>query len=359
MGDGFDLSFRSINTLPFPGPSGHDIPWGIRLMPGARLNTGWFFAELRLEGGAAYDGTTPIQANYFLSQPSGAISDKAPLTWVYRPTDPNDPLRGNFGFRSASIGARFLEDFQIRLGRHRFEQTEYENLFTNNAYSAQYNYANVTIPLHWIGAEIRYDRRRPNENLRQLLFSAGVEYGADKTVLGMAQGLFTYAFEPGASAPRLTLTAYGAIRSNPQPDTGPRLPDPGITSGQGLGLLFDYGIFTGGAALTHRYGSSHDSLGIEATDERSAATILLDVHPGDWRFRGAISFLNRANASDSFFPSIGQNETHTELTVNYQPIEGLMLTAGYRGAYGGVTTHMGFVGIQTSFQHLFPFPQTN
>ncbi|MCE9625039.1 MAG: hypothetical protein K8R69_06245 [Deltaproteobacteria bacterium] len=358
MGDGFEYRLNSLSILPFPAPEGQShIPWGIRLSPNLRLNVSDFFADLRLEGGAAYSGATPIGANYFETNPSGAISADAPASaWVYQPKDANDPLRGNFGIRSLSLGYRFGSDFQIRLGRHRYEQTESERLFMANSFSPQSNYANVTIPLHWLGGELRYDRRRTDSELRQLLFSVAGMNGADGTILGMAQALTTVAFTRAANAPRLTLTAYAAVRSNPQPASGP-IADPGLTHGEGFGIQFDYDIFTAGTAFSYRWGSSHNDLGLEAADERNVATLLADLHPRNFRFRGAVSFLDQQRTTDAAHePRVARNETHLDLGASWLPVEGVQLTLGYRGAYGNnFAAHMGYLGVLTTFQGTVPF----
>lgn len=358
MGDGFEYRLNSINVLPFPAPSGTaEIPWGLRLSPNFRLNVGGFFADVRLEGGAAYAGATPLGANYFESNPSGAISADAPASaWVYQPRDANDPLRGNFGIRSLSIGYRFGGDFQIRVGRHRYEQTESERLFMANSLSPQSNYANVTIPLHWLGAEFRFDRRRDSEILRQTLLSAGVMNGADGTILGMGQGLLTLGLGEGANVPRLTLTGYVSLRSNPQPPTG-TIPDPGITHGEGVGLTFDYDIFNAGVAYSTRVGSSHNELGLEAQDERGAMTLVADLHPRYFRFRAAYSLLEQQRTADAAVdPRVAREENHLDLAASVLPVEGLQLTLGYRGAYGDAfAAHMGYVGVITTFQGSVPF----
>lgn len=358
MGDGFEYRLNSINVLPFPAPAGAgEIPWGLRLSPNFRLNLGGFFADVRLEGGAAYAGATPIGANYFESNPSGALSADAPASaWVYEPRDATDPLRGNFGIRSASLGYRFGRDFQIRLGRHRYEQTESERLFMANSLSPQSNYANVTIPLHWLGGEFRFDRRRDDEILRQTLLSAGVMNGADGTILGMGQGLLSLGLGEGANAPRLTMTAYVSLRSNPQP-TGGTIPDPGITHGEGFGATFEYDMFSTGVAYSTRVGSSHNELGLEAQDERGAFTALADLHPRYFRFRAAYSRLEQQQTADAAVtPRVAREESHLDLGASWLPVDGLQLTLGYRGAYGDAfAAHMGYVGVITTFQGTVPF----
>lgn len=362
MADGLEYRLTSINVLPAPAPAEPEeagIPWGIRLHPSLRLNLADFFTEFRLEGGAAKAGRTPIGLNYFESNPSGSLSDRSPLgAWVYEPKDDQDQLRANFGIRTLRFGYRLNPDVQFSFGRHRYEQTESDRLFMANAFSPQAKFAELSLPLHWLGGELRYDRQREAETVRQLLVSGAVQYGADSTVLGMGQFLTALAFAKGPKAPLLTLAAYAGVRSNPQPEEGPPLADPGMTHGEGFGLTLDYGIFTGGIAYGRLFGSSRDDTGSESTGERGVGTLLLDVHPGDFRFRGALSFLSRADAEDATSaPPSGQNETHTELTVGYQPVKGLNLALGYRGAYGqeDFATHMGFLGVQTSFKGEIPF----
>lgn len=351
-----ELRFNSTSVLPFPAPEGSEIPWGIRMLPGARLNVKDFFLDFRLEGGAAYNGVSPIGANYFFSQPSGAMSDAGSGgAWVNRPDDPESPMRGNFGVNSLSAGFRFARDFQIRFGRFRYEQTEGELTTTANTFIGQSNYANVTIPLHWLGGEFRWDRRREDGAVRRLLLSAAAMNGADETAMGVFQGMITLGLGEGSAAPRLSLHAHGEVRSNPQNEDR-TLTDTGLTHGEGLGIYFDYDWFQAGYNFNYRFGSSHESLRLENTDERHQNTLFVDFHPDRWRFRGAISFLNQAQAHDAgLHPATARTETHTEIYAGYHPVDGLLLAVGYRGIYGDEGgTHMGFLGIRTSFNGVIP-----
>jgi len=133
--------------------------------------------------------------------------------------------------------------------------------------------------------------------------------------------------------------------------------DVGITHGEGFALQFDYGIFTGAFAFSHSYNASHDPAGLFVTDERTVGTLMADLHPGNFRFRGAASFLSRAKGNDvDTTPPIGQNEFDTELTAGYRIVDGLVVSLGYRGAYGaGPANHMAFLGLATSFQGTVPF----
>lgn len=356
MGD-FEYRLTSMTVGAFPAPQGASIPWGLRASPSLRLNVDNFFTDLRLEGFVGYDPLTPIGAHYFDASPSSTISDQAPVSAVaYQPSGTSDPLRAYFGIRQFTLGYRFTPDFQIRFGRNRYDQTESDRLLMTNSYTWQSQFADVVVPLHWLGGELRYDRVRPSESTRQLLFSAGAWNGAGDSVMGMGQGLATFAFAEGANAPRLTLTAYLALRHNPQPFNAPPLVDPGFTHGEGFATQFDYDFFTGSVGFSHSSNSSHNATDLHITDERSVATLLTDFHPGNFRFHGMLSFLSRAQARDAdLSPPIGQNEVDTEVTAGYRLVDGLVLSAGYRGAYGPIANHMGFLGLATSFNGRIPF----
>jgi len=359
MGDGIDYRLDGISVLPGPAPAEGPIPWGIRLTPGLQLNVGGFFTEFRLEGGAGQGTTTPIGANYFDSVPSSSLSDKVPVSaWVYAPKSDEDLFRANFGIRSLNVGYRFTPDFFIRFGRYRYDVTEHQRLLMANAYSGQSKFSYITIPLHWLGGEIRYDRRRGDETVRQLLFSASSMYGADNTVLGVGQGLVSFALNQDPHPPLLTLTAYGSVRSNPQPTSGAPYPTPGLTHGEGFALQLDYGIFSGIAGYAHRDGFSVDDLGREIVETRDGLDIILDLHPGDFRFRGALAFLNRGQGKDvGLTPATGQTEIDTEISASYSIVEGLQVSAGYRGAYSsdGRSSHMAFLGLLSTFHGTIPF----
>jgi len=359
MGDGFEYRLSSQSIGAYPPPEGSTaFPWGFRPTPSARLNIGNFFADFRLEGFAGYDPTTPLGGHYFDASPSSTISDRSPASaWVYTPSSDKDNLRGYFGIRQFTLGYHFTPDLQLRIGRTRYDQTESDRLMMANAYTWQTQFADLVIPLHWLGAELRYDRVRPSDTLRQLLFSAAAWNGAGDSWMGMGQGLASFAFSDASDAPRLTATAYAAFRHNAQPATGPALSDPGNSHGEGLALQFDYGIFTSALAFSHSGNTSHDAGGLQLLDNRDIASLMLDFHPGNWRFRGVASFLNQAKASDLVAaPAHGLSEFDTELTVNYRIVEGLVASLGYRGVYGeGQSNHMGFLGLTTSFQGSIPF----
>lgn len=358
MGDGLDYRLDGIFSVPFPAPEGGNIPWGFRLSPGLQLNIGGFFTEFRLEGGAAEARQTAIGANYFDTAPAQVMSDRVPVSaWVYQPRDDEDLFRANFGIRSFNVGYRFTPDFQIRFGRHRYDITESQRLLMANAYSGHAKFADVNAPLHWLGGELRYERRRNDETARNVLFSGGVMMGADNTILGMVQGLGAFALSAEPRPPLLTFTAFVSLRSNPQPLEGAPLSVPGVTHGEGFAMQFDYGIFTGITGYNHRSGHSWDDLGRESVDERDIFNLVLDVHPGDFRIRGALAYLNRQKGPDiGLTPPVGMNEWDTEASVGYEFVDGIMVNAGYRGAYGMERSdHMAFIGLLSTFRGNVPF----
>jgi len=361
MGD-FEYRLTSMSVGAAPAAQGATYPWGFRASPSVRLNIDNFFTELRLEGFVGYDPLTPIGAHYFDASPSSTISDQAPVSAVvYKPADAADQLRAYFGIRQFTLGYRFTPDFQIRFGRNRYDLTESDRLMMTNTYTWQSQFADVLVPLHWLGGELRYDRVRPTETARQLMLSASAWNGAGSSVMGMGQGLVTFALADGPNASRLTFTTYVSLRRNPQPATGPALQDPGFTHGEGFATQFDYDFFTSAIALSHSYNSSHSGPGLRVTDERTVASLLLDFHPGNWRFHGIASFLSRDQASDADNqPPKGQTEFDTEVTAGYRIVDGFVLSLGYRGEYGPIPNHMAFLGISTSFNGRIPFsPRPN
>ncbi|MFO1519980.1 MAG: hypothetical protein U1F57_10015 [bacterium] len=366
-----DFQFRlpSIGVLPFTTPpGGSGIPWGIRLSPGATLNLGGFTTELRLEGGASNFATTPIGFNFFDSTPSSTITDHAFANWVYQPRDPHDTLRANFGVRTFTLGYRFGEDFSIRIGRHRYDVTEVESAFMNSTdsaarsaaprlYGQETKWSHLNIPYGWFGGEIRYDRQRANESLRRFLIASSIINGADGGFFLNTQLLASFALAQGNDAPRITLAGDVAYRSNP-PTLVPDTSDPGSAHGESVGLLFDYGIFTGGLHYGHQYSSWVNRAGLDGSQERSSESLLLDFHPGSFRFHGVLSWLQRADgkAINPYDPPGGQSEIETELAAGYQVVNGLQFSLGYLGSFGPTqSAHLLFLGVQTSFSGRFPF----
>ena len=216
MGDNrLEYRLRSLNVGPLmESPEGH-YPWGIRLSPRLELhlNNG-FFAELRVEGGVAHEDRTPIGMNFFNSNPSSTLDERGPLVWRHVPDDRNDHWRYVGGLRNLVFGWRFNSRFSTRVGRFRFDQTEYERLFNpDHAWSQAINFARVNMRLNWIGAELRYDHQQNSGMLRRTLLSANITDNADGTVLSMSQGLLTFALNNESHPPLLTFTGYVAYRT--------------------------------------------------------------------------------------------------------------------------------------------------
>jgi hypothetical protein len=357
VGDGLEYKLVSWNQLPFNAPEGADLPWGFRLSPGARLNLGDFFSELRFEGGAARAATTPIGDNYFEATPSSTLSNKVFGCYVYTPTDAKDTQRANFCVRGLLVGYKFSPDFQIRLGRNRYEVTEYESMFMANSFGHTPHWANVYIPYGWLGGELRFDQKHEEGTFRRLMASAGIMNGADGGYLAILQGLSTIALSEEKSAPKFTLTAYGIIRGNPNV-TDPKITDPGSTNGEGFGIQYDHGLFSGGMGFNHQLSTWQTVAGLEGSQARDEVTTFANVHPESFMIRGAFSHLVRLdekgeNASN---PPQGLAESRLETTVSYLPVKGIQLSLGYIGAYSSnVTTHMGFLGALTTYEGLVPF----
>lgn len=356
MGDGFELRFPSNNMLGLPDPDGSALLGGTRFSPGARLNLGDFFAEFRVEGAFTNAQRTTIGSNLFDSTPSSSLARQSPMSlWEYEPSDDNDRLRANFGIRSATIGYRLAQDFNFRIGPHRYDITEAERLCMDNTFAPSCKFSFFSFPIGFIGGEFRYDRRRDTETVRQLMFSlSGMNTGFGGG-FGMVQGLATFALEPGATAPRFTLHAFAGLHSNPQPEEG-HLVDPGLTHGEGVGLQFDYSLFTGGFTYAHRDGHSLDEAGVGEDHRRDVLTTYLQVRPGDFLVRGTFSFLSRTDREGiSVDPPTGMTEPHTELFGGWRPIDGLLLGLGYHGVYGERPAHVAFIGVSTDLRLNLPF----
>jgi hypothetical protein len=357
MGDGFEYRLTSLNVLPFNAPTGADLPWGFRWMPSLRLSLSDFFAEVRVEGGAARAAATPIGDNYFETTPSSTLSAQAFGCWVYTPSDAHDTQRGNFCVRALNLGYRIGSDFQVRFGRSRYEVTEYEQMFMANAYAATPHFANLYIPYGWLGGELRFDQRRETETVRRLMFSAAMMDGADGGFLGIAQFYLGLGFGQGPHSTRLSLTAYAGLRSNPH-STDPDVVDTGMAHGEGAGFQFDYDFFSAGLGVAHQFSSWRNRAGLEPFQERGEGTFFLDFHPGSFRFRGSISDLFRADFQGryAFDPPSGQSEFKTEWLVGYHPVTGVLISLGYIGAFGAhLSENIVFLGVQTTYSNTIPF----
>ncbi|MFO1519960.1 MAG: hypothetical protein U1F57_09910 [bacterium] len=363
MGDGFEYRLTGWGQLPFNTPNGSpSLPLGIRLSPSARLEYSGFFAEVRLEGGAAQAATTPIGDNYFEATPSSTLSNHALGCWTYTPADANDTLRGNFCIRGLLAGYR-IGDFQFRFGRNRYEVTEYENMFMANAFGATPHWANLYIPYGWLGGDIRMDRQRENETLRRLMIGVSMMNGVDAGYLGMLQSTAVLALAPGNSAPRFTFTGYVGLRGNPPPNPpNPSVADFGMAHGEGLGVQFDYSLFTAGIGYNHQFSGWRTTAGLDGGQERSEETMFADLHPGDglsrFRFRGSFSWLQRTDmkGANPYDPPASQTEYRTEWTASWLPTNGLQISLGYLGAFGNnFASHQVFLGMLSTFGGSVPF----
>ncbi len=355
--DRFEFQFNSLGILPFPAPRGMPLPYGVRLNPGVLMQVSGFFLELNVETGVYNEVESPIGLDYYENHGSHALTPPSPFLLVQSLWgDPAAPGRFHLGVRSFSAGWRFDNGIQLRVGPHYYEQTEFDNFFTNQGYAPGAEYAKVWIPLGVFNGEFRFERSAATGTFREGVFSAAVMGGADGTVLGLTQGLLTLGLGQPASAPQLSLTAFGVVRSNPANPARPELTDPGLTYGIGGGAWIEHGIFAGGIGLNFQHSSSRGAHELEALEERFSATLLASLNPGNFRFRGALFLLSRTDSEDlRLGPARGMNETNLELTAGYQIVDGLAVHLGYRGAYGrGYDTHMGFIGLQTYFQGIVP-----
>lgn len=355
--DRFEFQFNSLGILPFPAPSGAPIPYGVRINPAAKMHVGGFFLELNLESGVYNEVESPVGLDYYENHGSHALTPPSPFLLVNQLWgDPATPGRFHLGVRSLSAGWRFDNGIQLRVGPHYYEQTEFDNFFTNQGYAPGAEYAKTWMPMGVFNGEFRFERNAETGTFREGVYSAAAMGGADGTVMGLTQGLVTLGLGQERSAPELSFTAFAVLRSNPRNPDRPELSDPGLTYGLGFGTWIEHGIFAGGVGINYQHSSSRGADELATLEEKFSATLLASLSPGNFRFRGALFFLNRADSGDlRTSPAVGMNETDLELTAGYQVVDGLAFHLGYRGAYGhGYGTHMAFLGFQTYFQGIVP-----
>ena len=356
MGDGFEFQFNSLGILPFPAAPG-GWPGGFRLNPGARLNVGGWFLELNVETGYYNEVESPIGLDYYEQHGSHALTPESPFLLFNSVGGTSaSPSRYHLGVRSFSTGWRFANGIQLRIGPHYYEQTHFDNFFTNYGYAPGAEYAKTWIPLGWLNGELRYDYEAERGVLREATIAAAVMGGGDGTVMGIGNGGLRLGLGLEPSAPVLGLTAYFALRGNPRDPTRPEIVDNGNTLGVGGGAFLEYGIFSGGFGFTHQHAWSR-ARDFSTLADRNAAIFLADFHPGRFRVRGALFLLNRADSPNlEISPAVGRSEVDTELTFGYRPLDWMEFTVGYRGAYGdGYGIHMGFIGLQTYLQRSVDF----
>lgn len=359
MGNHFNYRLQSLSVGPFMAPPHGHHTWGARLSPRLELHlANGLFAELRVEGGIAHEDRSPLGVNMFNSNPSSTMDERNPLVYRHVPEGSEDHLRANFGLRNLVFGYQFNQDFSIKVGRYRFDQTEYERLFNTNAWSQPINYARVNMRLDWIGAELRYDHRSSTGTLRQGLASSNITENADGTYLSMSQTLLSFALNEGVNPPLLSLTGYFAWKTNVIENN--HTLDPGHTLGGGVALMFDYRNFTAGVSETH---SSHQYMStsrVRSFQDRTAFSALLDYHPHSWRIRGLISYLTRIeNRGENPYDSpVWAGEVHGELAAGYNFFNGLTPALVYRFVSNNrenYAAHILAIGLQTSWQGTVPF----
>lgn len=356
MGDGFDFQFYSLGILPFPStPQGW--PGGVRINPGARLNVSGWFLELNVESGFYNDVESPIGLDYYEQHGSHALTPQSPFLLANSiGGTAATPNRFHLGVRSLSTGYRFSNGIQLRVGPHYYEQTHFDNFFTNYGYAPGAEYGKTWIPLGWLNGEFRYEYEANTGTVREVSLAAAVMGGADGTVMGITHAGLRLGLGVSESAPVLGLTTYLALRGNPPDRERSDIIDHGNTLGVGGGAFMEYKFFSGGIGFTHQHAWSRGR-DFSTLADRNTAIFLADFHPGDFRIRGALFLLSRADAVNlTRAPAIGASETDTELTFGYRPLDWMEFTVGYRGSYGdGYANHMGFIGMQTYLQRTVEF----
>ncbi len=368
MSDGFTLQLNGLMVAPFPNVPQSGWPGGFRINPGVIFRRGVFFAELNVETGFYNEIETPLKLDYFEQHGSHALTPRSPLL-LYKSY--LDKFRFHLGIRSLSVGAIFNNGIQLRFGPHYYEQTQFDNFFTNYGYSPGAEFAKTWTPVGFVGGEVRYQYQpesQENSGIRNFLVGSSVMWGGDKTIMGLGQVGIEVALGKGTSAPIFGLTGYFVYRTNSTESgphegkepaeiiPGPKISDPGRTLGVGGGAYFNYGIFSGGVAYTDQRSSATT---VDSTDlhaNRSAVIFLADLHPEKWRFRSALFLLNRFDG-EYIAEQVSKNrsEIDFELTIGYRPANGVEFNIGYRAAFGeGYAVHLGLAGIQLYWQKFIP-----
>ncbi len=355
MGNGLEIRIPSTNGLGGPNPGLGPVFLGSRFSPGAQMTIGNFIAETRVEGAFTNGGRSPLGINFSDSAPSGSLSKDSPWAlWVHEKRGPQDTLRANFGIRGLTVGGK-IKNWQIRVGVHRFDTVEADNLCMAESFGSQCKFAFLGFPLGWAGGEIRYDRRQETESLRRLYFRGAAMHVGYGGAFGVAEGLVQFALGSALRAPTLLATAYAALQSNPPTeDSSSR---PGLTRGAGATIQFDAKGVSLGAGISYQHGESGEEEIPQEEHRRLTQTTYLNGRVKNFILHGALTYASRSdNNNIGHASSTEQSELHLEASVAYQPVKGLSLVAGYRGILvGEAPSHMAFLGINTDLRFQIPF----
>ncbi len=338
MGLGWQLQGIAVTPLSFRDDR---HPFGTRVVPKLELDLKGFFVH----------GGVEIGLSRFENSSSGV---------AHFDTDPTFYYSGNLGYRSPS-------GWSLRVGRSHYEESDIEGVLTQDSYQVSPTFANVTVPLGWAGGALRYDGPGPEgrglENI-----SAGIAYqrGDDGTHLGIVQGLldFHLGHADGQASSVLTLAANSSVRSKSAPDSG-SFAGRGTTWGLGGLLHYSYKGFRIATSFHRSAGRFEDQVSdLNFVERRHALTALMGVAPGKFLLQGVYTFTQQLQETQ--FPAmssvLSEKEHHLEGQVGYRPVEGLLLSLGYRGVLcedKSQREHFAFLGLLMDFGGFVEFKKKN
>lgn len=328
--DGVTLNLSGIGVLPPSPDKPKKFPGGVALRPGGSLEYDPLLLGVEFRGGYHNDVPSGLGVSVFDIDAVWDINYYA--------------------------GLRFFDDFTVKFGRWHFEESDVQKMVTERAYSVPNNFSYLTVPMGWLGAELRYDYLRDEGTVRQGLISVNYMRGGDDANLGLAHGMLSFALTASETPPILSVGALASIRSDSMPDAVDSKYT-GFSHSEGGLFAFGYDYFKLGAAFCLTGGSFHEDSTHYAVEGRRTASIFMSLNPNIFVFRGAVSFLNQTVSADAALnPSVGQEETHLELAMGVAPVDSFMFSLGYRATFEADTSdHYLFVGAQTSLSHFFPF----
>jgi hypothetical protein len=337
MEGGFELQLNSLAVLSPSLRTAVASPHGVRINPQLQLNLQDFFVNSGLEVGIARYHSTPMGVRYFDTDPSF--------------------------YYAANAGYQIHQDWSVRVGRYHYEISDIDQLITSESYHIASTFASVTVPLGWFGGEFRFERERDEGVLLRSLLAAAFMQSDDGTPLGLFQGALTFAISEGDDPLQLSLAGNFSTRGSTVAESG--LSDgKGETWGVGAATQLEMGIFSTVLSYQYRDGEYFKHLTSRFLETRSAMTTVLSLAPGKWRARASYSMLHQlVNEAPLEYAGTPENEHHWELHGGYYPLEGLLISLGYRGVRGknNFKSDFLFLGFQTAFQKLLKFndPPTN
>lgn len=318
-------NLNSVGVLPAPMSSTPRRAAGIRVHPQLELKPGDFFFSGGLEAGLSPFPMSPLGVPYFDTDPTVYYS-----------------LNGGFFF---------TDDFKLRLGRHHYEKTELEAILTRDSYNVAPIFANLIIPLGWLGGELAFARDSEEGVVQQLHLRPAFYRGDNGAVLGILDGLVTFMLGDQEGDGDLSFAGDITLRDGSPPGSSV-VRGTGNAWGMGLAMELDYGIFSGAMGYHRSWGDYFSEDFGHNTETRDAITARVAFSPGRFLLRGSLSFLNELTEENpELFPGRAGDESHWEGQIGYRPVEDLLLSGGYRAVTGfGTGSHFLFLGVQTAFE---------